>query len=668
MPVSTSSPAAVEEMIHGVTVRDPYRWLEDRTMAATEEWIREQQKRCDDYFRSCDDLGQIRLRVREYLDVEVTDQPAKVAGRSFYRRRNKGQEQGSIYVREGKNESLLIDPSKYGPFVSVGIHRISQNGSLLAYEQKSGGEDKKAIHIVDVATGRVLPDRLESGYARGFAFTGEDGGFCYCHESSQGEEHTIRLHHFHESVADQVVFRAARSRGSRLVLTADDARLGAIWIHRLKDDFVADFWIAKEGEYDHWLQVFQDRKIPYTPILKQDRIFVLSHDDAPNGRLVELDPDGRELCTVVPEQSGVIDQLVMAVDRVYLHTLEMGTPAVYAWGLNGTPLGRVAAPSDGTIQMIPNQNPTEAGLFYSFESFSVPPMIFHYDAETNEHTCWYQQPRPKTDGRPVVRQTFFLAKDGTEIPLTLVVPDDLKTKRQTAAVMTSYGGFGVSVTPRFSVLVAILLQCGATFALPHIRGGGEFGRAWHYAGRARNRQTAFDDFLAAAESIRANEDVQRLAIFGGSNSGLLVAVALTQGPAFFCAVLCVAPLLDMVRYEQFDRAIQWQQEYGSAENREDFEVLYSYSPYHHVGDDVDYPATMFVAGDKDDRCSPAHARKMVARMSERVVQKSPVLLDYSEERGHSPVLPLSVRVEALTRRIAFLLKELNLPFSAGGGA
>ena len=211
------------------------------------------------------------------------------------------------------------------------------------------------------------------------------------------------------------------------------------------------------------------------------------------------------------------------------------------------------------------------------------------------------------------------------------------------------------------------LQLGAAFAIPHIRGGGEGGKEWHDAGRARNRQLSFDDFISAAEWLcrRGLTTPAQIGIFGGSNSGLLAAAAMTQRPDLFGAVVCIAPLLDMVRYELFDQAVKWRREYGTAEDPDDFRALYAYSPYHRIAENVNYPATLFVSGDKDDRCNPAHVRKMAARLQERSAQKSPVIVDYSEERGHSPVLPLSVRVPALARRVAFLCRELGIPVASG---
>jgi len=212
-----------------------------------------------------------------------------------------------------------------------------------------------------------------------------------------------------------------------------------------------------------------------------------------------------------------------------------------------------------------------------------------------------------------------------------------------------------------------LIELGAVLALPQIRGGGDFGKAWHDAGSGRNRQTAFDDFLAAAEWLCRERITSpaRLGIFGGSNSGLLVAAAMTQRPDLFAAVLCIAPLLDMVRYEYFDQALKWRKEYGSANVAEDFAVLHEYSPYHRVQKDINYPSVFFVSGDKDDRCNPAHVRKMAARLQADGAQTRPILVDYCGQRGHAPVLPLSVRIDALARRIAFMWRELNSDAAKG---
>jgi len=338
------------------------------------------------------------------------------------------------------------------------------------------------------------------------------------------------------------------------------------------------------------------------------------------------------------------------------------------WLFTGVHIGSVSLPTGGTVQILPVYDENAASIFYTFESFDTPPTIYEYCIETDTSRMWHQRGTAYRTSSASVREVSITSKDGTPVPVTLVsfARNDTATLRP--VIMTSYGGFGVSATPQFSVLVAILMELGAMFAIPHIRGGGEGGKQWHDAGRARNRQLSFDDFIAAAEWLcqQGLTTPSQIGIFGGSNSGLLVAAAMTQRPDLFGAVLCIAPLLDMVRYELFDHAVKWRHEYGTVEDSKDFRALYAYSPYHHIAEDVNYPAILFVTGDKDDRCNPAHVRKMAARLQGRSAQQSPVIVDYSEERGHSPVLPLSVRVPALARRVAFLCRELHIPVSNGG--
>jgi prolyl oligopeptidase len=662
MPLADAIFAPVEEVIHGIAVSDPYRWLEDRNLPETEAWLIDQQKRCETYFAGCGNFQAWQDRVREYLDVEIVDQPARVAGRYFYRRRDRGQEQACIYVRDMTSgiDRRLVDPTAMGPFASIGIHKICADGSLLAFELKHGGEDKKAIQIVDVENGLILPDQIETGYVRGFAFADDRRGFYYCHEpSSSADEHVVCLHVFHTSMADdQVIFRTKRTRGSRLSFIADDLRLGVILVHQENSEDVIDFSIAPRCEPFCWKTVFANRALPYSPMLKWGRIFALSYDGAPNGSLIELNEKGDVIRTVIPARSTTIRQLAIGRNRIYVAFPPGDSVEVESWTLEGEYLGTINVPSNGTIQIFPSED----GFFYTYESFDHPPSLFEYIETGGEHKLLHERATPETRIRRHTERLSFPAKDGTPIPMTLVTQRN-GTHGAQPVIMTSYGGFGASMTPHFSVLVSIMLECGATLAVPHIRGGGDLGRQWHEAALRQNRQTAIDDFLAAAEwlCLQGATTPAKLGIFGGSNSGLLVGAAMTQRPDLFQAVLCVAPLLDMVRYERFDQASRWRREYGSVENREEFYALHSYSPYHHLQDGVDYPATLFVSGDKDDRCNPAHVRKTAARLQNRSCQTHPVLVDYSDERGHCPVLPLSVRIASLAKRVAFLCRELQLP-------
>jgi prolyl oligopeptidase len=392
--------------------------------------------------------------------------------------------------------------------------------------------------------------------------------------------------------------------------------------------------------------------------LNNGRIFAISFRDVPNGTLLEVNEDGSETGVIIPEQPQAIQNLVVVGDRIaftYLHDWGM---IVALWTVTGQYIGRLDIPVDGTIRLL--LSPGSDALFLTYESFSEPLTTFEFLADAGRADLWHEPLRPLGRRTCYIRPFVATSHDGTRIPLMLVDQGKTTLEDNAPVIMTGYGGFGTSVTPQYSVLVSIMLELESTFVLSRIRGGGEFGEAWHDAGKRRKRQNAFDDFIAAAEWLCAEgvTTSKRLGILGGSNAGLLVGAVLTQRPELFGAVVCIAPLLDMVRYEKFDHASRWRHEYGSVDNAEDFRALHAYSPYHHVEDDTDYPAVLFISGDRDDRCNPAHVRKMAARLQQRDAQTHPILVDYSSDRGHSPVLPLSVRIESLARRITFLYRTL----------
>jgi prolyl oligopeptidase len=671
MPLGACAPRSVIEVLHGQAINDPYRWLEDRSLPETDRWIREQQRHCDEYFELCPGLEAIRDRVRSYLDVESVDQPTRVAGRYFYRRRNRGQEQACIYMRDIATdvERLLVDPSTQGPFISVSIHRISPTGSLVAYEVKQGGEDKHAICIVDVESACTFPEKLGLGYARGFSFTSDDEGFYHCRDAQEHtEDHAIRLHLFRKPDVESVIFRLPRTEESRLILTADTVHLGAIWLHQNQSETVVDFFISTQTDDSRWIKVFSNKTPDHHPFLHQGRIFLLKATKGGSRSIAELDSDGREVRTIIPPNNTPVHQIAIATDMIYASYLEDGIPRIETWTLDGKHLGTIDAPNDGSIRMLSIHGVNQGSLFYSYESFDQPHTIFEYASDTKRSRVWHRRHLTPAIARSKIRRISFRSKDGSEIPLTLVSLGDVLSDRPLPVLLTGYGGFGAAMTPQFSVLGTIIKEFGGVLAIAHIRGGGEFGQVWHDGGRKQNRQNSFDDFIAAAEWLCSHgiTTPEGLAIFGGSNAGLVVAAAMTQKPKLFAAVLCIAPLLDMLRYHRFDQAGSWREEYGASENADDFRALYAYSPYHHVASEVDYPSVMFVTGDKDDRCNPAHTRKMAALLQCRAAQRSPVIVDYSEQRGHAPALPLSTRVEALARRIAFLCKELKMSKPAGG--
>lgn len=670
MLTASFKPESVSDVLHGVRIEDPYRWLEDRTSPRTQNWIDEKRGIHDAYFARLSTLAAIRNRVRTYLNAESVDQPTRAGNTLFFRRRKADQQQSSILALDEKRgvERTLVDPAAYGPIAAVAIHRISENGELMAYSLKHGGERSEQLHVIDVRAGRPLGCSLPRGILRGLAFSSDNRGFYYCLEPipSPASEiaHAIRDRRFDgRDDGDEIVFSASRTGRSRLILSSDRTHFGVALLRENGSEIRLDFYRASRREPLRWKQILGDRKLPCSPFLHQGQIYLISFSDHPHGQILRVREDGSDDAILVPPWKAPICGLHPAGERLYVFYQIDSRRVVHAWSWSGEFLNSLPEHPGGTFDPLPSYADSDEALFFVHESFSKSPSLFEYHAPTRSYLPLAVQNARFEERDWHTERVTYPSGDGTRIPMWLVSLNRAQERTQRPAILTGYGGFGISMTPRFSVLVAVLVRLGFVFALPNIRGGSEFGREWYEAARRRNRQTAFDDFLAAAEWLSAVgiADPSRLAIFGGSNSGLLVAAAMTQRPGLFRAVLCIAPLLDMLRYEQFDDARKWREEYGTIEDAEDFRALHAYSPYHRVRDDVNYPATLFVTGDNDTECNPAHTRKMAALVGQRPAQNRPVLVDYSRERGHSACLPLDVRVEALSRRIAFLCNELNVP-------
>jgi prolyl oligopeptidase len=663
---------SVTEVLHGVTIVDPYRWLEDQDSPRTREWLLAQRDYARSYLGAIPGRDRIRNRIRELLDVETYDSIQKVRQRYFFRKRLPGQEQPCIYFREGPQgtDRLLIDPAERGsgPYTAVKPLHVSPDGRLLLYEVKEGGERTGTFEILEIETRRTLPDILPRGYLRGFAFAPDSKSFYYVHESLNAKWPHYRAAYQHVLGAsfdrDREIFCAGESKQLRLQIVPGIDNLGFLVLH-FGDRTLTDFFLWSTSGSDDPAPIVRDAEYKFGPLLLQDgRILAITDWKAPNFKIVIVRPrQGREpeLVNVVPESDAVIQTWAVVGERIFVSYLRKLNTEVDILDLTGQRLGQLAIDTSSTVRLIEGTECTEELLFEQ-ESFTEPTQTCMYSPTSGERNLWANRLVPFDSKDFGHTQVWFTAKDGVQIPMYLVARRDVLEDRCHPTIMTSYGGYGVSMTPQFSVFVAFVIERGCLFALPNIRGGSEFGTDWHKAAKGRNRQVAFDDFLSAAQWLikTGRTEPRKLAIFGGSNSGLLVGAAMTQRPDLFRAVVCMVPMLDMLRYHLFDNAHVWKEEFGTADDAEDFAALLSYSPYHNVHERTAYPATMVVSGDSDQNCNSLHARKMTARLQTSNISQLPIFLDYSRHRGHSPVLPLSDRVEALTDRMAFLCDQLNL--------
>jgi prolyl oligopeptidase len=656
----------VTDVLHGVSIPDPYRWLEDANAPDTKAWIEEQTEYARVYLDGIPGRENLREGVRDLLANQSYDSLQKFGDRYFFRKRLPHQEQPGIYMRESADveDQCLVDPSqrRSGKYSAVKPLLVSPNGKLLLYEVKEGGERTGCFELLNIDRRERLPDSLPRGYLRGFAFAPDGKSFYYVHESVDEAEPPRRVAYQHflgtPTNKDREVFSISGDKNTYLTLLSDRELL-VLLVNRFVEPVCTDVYL---GQFDRTEPTLILHGLEHVLGLRvvNGTILALTDRNAPNRRIVELRPKPNRTAQwidIIPQKDELIRSWLIAGDRIVVHYSKNMTQRFVLFDFSGQPLHLLIGA------------PASDELFLAEESFVEPLRISRYCPQTGLRTPWSKSAIPFESGAYSHSQVSYPSKDGTVIPMYLVGRRDILASPNAPTIMTAYGGYGISTTPQFSVLVASLMKLGCLFALPNIRGGSEFGAHWHLAAKRRNRQTAFDDFLCAADWLIRNErtDPQRLAIFGGSNSGLLVGAALTQRPELFRAVLCMVPMLDMLRYHLFDQARSSKEEFGTSDDPLDFSSLLAYSPYHNVCEGTRYPATMIVSGDADQNCNPIHARKMTARLQAANQSEYPIFLDYSKHRGHSPVLPLSVRINALTDRLAFLCDQLRL-FTNHGGA
>jgi prolyl oligopeptidase len=662
----------IMDFLHGVPIADPYRWLEDQDSPRTRAWIAEQTGYARNYLDAIPGRDLIRRRIREFLAVETYDSLQKVGDRYFFRKRLPDQEQPCIYMRNGADgeDHLLIDPRERGTgeYSAVKPLRVSPDGRLLLYEVKEGGERTGTFELLEIETRERLPDFLPRGYLRGFAFSADSKSFYYVHETAQMNPSLYRAAYRHVLGTpfdkDQEIFVVRERQKGRLAFLSDGKSM-VFLAYRFMKKATKDIYLKRLTEEKEPALLFRDIDYVLSPWLVNDRMLALTDHEAPNRRIVEIrldHPDRESWIDVVPESDAVIANWAVVGESMFVTYQRGRRRRIPIFDLAGCQLDEIPIGSDETVRVVGGARDGDE-IFLESESFLEPPRLYRYSPGSHERKLWSAQSNPLDSANYRNLQVSYQSKDGTTVPMYLVGRHEVLQRPNNPTILTSYGGYGVSMTPKFGVFVAFLMERGCLFALPNIRGGSEFGVDWHNAAKRRNRQTAYDDFLCAAEWLikQGRTSPERLAIFGGSNSGLLVGAALTQRPDLFRAVVCIAPLLDMLRYHLFDNAHVWKDEFGTVDDPDDFAALASYSPYHRVKNGVVYPATMIVSGDADRNCHPLHARKMTARLQAASASGRPIFLDYSAFRGHSPVLPLSKRVEALTDRMAFLCDQLQLP-------
>lgn len=686
-PPPKSGRETVVDDYHGVKIEDHYRWLEgsaaieDGTKdAELDERVSQWMDAQNGYTRSIlDNLpGRERLekRIGELMTIDSIGAPSS-AGRFYFNRERYGdQNQSVLYIREGLDgdKRVLIDPNTLHEkgLISLDWTVPNHDGTLLAFGTSLAGDEITTLHLMGTQTGEWLADEIPNR-AGGVSWLPDSTGFLYeaLREadnpySTQIKFHKVGTHHRQ----DPILFEQhSETWGPGAWLSRDGRWMILVYWTSTKAN---DIWVI---DFDRWqrtgefvrtdIAVGEDAN--FFGSINGDTLFMRTTLGAPNGAVYAVDlnnPARENWKLIIPERSdAVLEGVSMARGMLVAEYGYKARTQMERFDYEGNSLGLVKLPGLGSAGLITNDDRTEAFLTYT--SFNEPPSIYHTDLAGDELALWDRPDIPVDPSLLEVKQVEYSSKDGTPVTMFIVHKKGITLNGDNPTYLTGYGGFNISMNPRFSATMFPWYEAGGVMALPNLRGGGEYGETWHAAGILENKQNVFDDFIGAAQWLIDNEytNPNRLAIAGGSNGGLLVGAVATQRPDLFRAVICAVPLLDMLRFEKFLMARYWVPEYGSAEDPEQFEFIRAYSPYQNIEEGTDYPAMLITAGENDSRVHALHARKMAAALQDATSadpSDKPIMLWVDREAGHGGGKPLAARIREVVDQRLFVMNQLGV--------
>ncbi|HJY85505.1 MAG TPA: prolyl oligopeptidase family serine peptidase [Candidatus Acidoferrales bacterium] len=656
------------DVYHGVEVVDSYRWLEDQNTTETRAWIEAQNAYTDSLLAATPGREQLKQRLTALLKVDSINLPRERNGRYFFTKRLANQDQPVLYMRKGLHgtDEVLIDPHPLSPdyTITVQLRSISRDGTAVVYGLRQGGEDETKLRLFDVDARKDLPDRLPKARYFSTSLAPDKSAIYYCRMTPAGAR--VFWHKVGDDVAQDVeVF--GKGYGPEKIIVSELSEDGRYLLVHVLYGSAADrteVHVQNLAQHGPMVAIVNDLPARFFGTIAGDRLFLHTNWKAPKGRILGVDlkaPSRDHWREVVPESGAVIESVEALGGRLGVVFTENASSRVKLLEPRGKLVREISLPTIGSVTGLTGRWSSHEA-FYQFESFHIPQRIYRYDVVKGTQEMWAQVQAPIESDKYEVKQVWYTSKDGTKVPMFLVYARGIKLDGSNPTLLTGYGGFNVSETPSYTTRAAAWISSGGIYALPNLRGGGEFGEEWHRAGMLGNKQNVFDDFIAAAEWLVRNNYTRpaHLAIRGSSNGGLLVGAALTQRPDLFGAVVCGYPLLDMLRYHKFLVARWWVPEYGSSDDPEQFKYIYAYSPYQQVKPGGKYPAVLLISGDSDTRVDPLHARKMTARLQAATASSQPVLLHYDTKAGHSGGTPISKQVDDLTDELSFLFWRLGL--------
>jgi len=687
----------IVDIYHGTKVTDNYRWLEDGNSPETQKWVADEMAYTRALLDPLPGRDAIHKRLTELLSIGSITAPVIAGKHYFYTKREGMQNQPVLYVRDGLNgpDRMLVDANQLAADGTIALDwfQPSDNGRYVAYGTSQSGSEMSTLHIVETKSGTILPDIIERTRAASIAWLHDNSGFYFTRYPKKGDvpagqEMYNRHVFFHElgtdPETDDLIFGEGRDPEDwPSVFLSNDGRW--LLIHVSQGWTKSELFLMDTHGKNPSSRLTTGKNFNYGAEVYDGKVYIITNEDAPRYRafVTEAGNFDREAWReIIPQSDAVLQNVSVYGGKLFAQYEQNATSQLKLFDLEGKKITDIWLPAIGTVfQTTGRWNHDEA--FVGFHSFTVPPSIYRVDLTPVHYktagknsiegevianpTLWTKVDAPSIDPSAYeVAQEWYKSKDGTRVPMFIVHKKGLEKSGKNPTLLTAYGGFNISLTPSFSRTAYLWMEHGGIFAVANLRGGAEFGEDWHRAGMLDKKQNVFDDMIAAAEHLISEKytDKNHLAIQGGSNGGLLMGAMMTQRPDVFRAVVCQVPLLDMLRYQNFQIAKLWIPEYGTADNAEQFKWLYAYSPYQHVKAGVEYPAILFLTGDFDTRVDPMHAKKMAALMQAEAKNGSsktrPILLRIESKAGHGAGKPVTKQIEEFTDVYSFLFWQLGM--------
>lgn len=680
LPYPDNHPSNTTDTLFGQKVADPYRWLEDEKAPEVVAWVDAQDKLARAELGKLPERDAIADRLRELLYIDSLSAPRKRGKRYFFSRRHADKEKGIVYVKDGANgkERVLLDPNAWSDdgSVSLGAWNATWDGKRVAFAERKNNSDEATLYVLDVDTmKRSKVDVIEGAKYAYPSWTPDGSGFYYTwlpvdpkiKVADRPGFAEVRFHKLGTDPKTDEIIHEKTGNASKFI-GSDLTKDGKLFFLSIDEGWTSNELLFRDGadKKAKLIRLAEPGKAHYRAEGFKGSIYIMTDEGAPRWRVYRVDPKKPERSAwveiVKEDPAATLDSFAIIGGKLVLSYLDKASSRLEIRELDGTKPRKVELPGIGTVSGIVGYADDDEA-YYMFESFTAPLEVHQLAISSGKAKLYSKVKVPIDASKLTTEQVEYTSKDGTKVTMFIVRPKEAKKDGNNRVFLYGYGGFQVNETPSFWSSLYPWLERGGILAIPNLRGGGEYGEAWHQAGMKLKKQNVFDDFIGAAKFLIRESwtKPERLVISGASNGGLLVGATMTQAPELFAGVLCGVPLLDMVRYHQFGSGRTWISEYGSAENEPEFRALLAYSPYHHV-EDRKYPALLMLAADSDDRVDPMHARKFSAAIQDHS-SGGPVLLRVERNAGHGGADLRKAEVEKGADRLAFALKVTAQPTS-----